>query len=125
MLILEMIERDLRVTYAAYLYDEESYVNTVVTFREVLALETYAEGCCSACHADLFVEFGEVTVHATSDWLTKVLRRWNERVGWTELQKSLGGDKRFRHYQIFFDHVMGIQVVAASCEINPEDGHAG
>lgn len=121
-LTLEMIERDLYVTYAAYLYDEEKYVDTVLTFREVLALETYTEGCCPA---DPIVEFGAVTVHTMSDWLTKVLRRFNERAGWMEAQKSLGGDNRFKHYQVYFLDELGMQVIAASFEINPEDGHVG
>lgn len=57
--------------------------------------------------------------HSTADskWLSEVLARWNESVGWIDWHKQQGGASRFRHFSLFFDDAGCINTIAASCEI--------
>jgi len=88
---------------------------TFVIFREVLALEVYDNSVCSVAdirHSD------EIMSHAQSTWLSQVLEPWRQRVGWQEFQHKAGGEKRFKHYQIYFDDVCCVRVIARSCAIS-------
>ena len=101
-------------------YDNQSLSGVTnwakITFREVLGYEVYQSVCSPA---QSLVANNEVRVNRESQWLSEVLTRWSESVGWQEYQSRMGGPKRFIHYQVYFDDVCGVQVIAASCEIEP------
>ncbi|MFA6241122.1 MAG: hypothetical protein WC655_09345 [Candidatus Hydrogenedentales bacterium] len=114
---LKLTGRDLRVTYGGAL-PEHARVHVAVMFKEVLALE-YCDGTCVS--ADHVVDSDSITVRATSDWLAEVLRVWDNRYGRTEFQLSKGGNKRFKHYQMYFEDFCGIQLIGSSCEVRTEE----
>jgi hypothetical protein len=99
-------------------YDYETDGGTVewsrIIFGEVLAVN-YRDGTCFT--ADSVVGFREVRALTSSTFLTEVLDRWNESVGWQEWQKKRGGSSRFRHFTICFDDDGCLDVIAASCDV--------
>jgi hypothetical protein len=99
-------------------YDHESEDGTMawvaIQFGDVLAYEVY-QSICSV--PESLVPSNQIRCLRESILLSEVLNRWSEAVGWQEHQKRLGGESRFMHYQIYFDDVCSVQVIAATCEI--------
>src|SRR5262245_15562318 len=73
-----------------------------VTFAEVMAYEVCESICCSA---DTILASDEMEARHESSWLTEIIARWKIAVGWQQYQQDLGGEKRFKHYVVYFDDV--------------------
>jgi hypothetical protein len=99
-------------------YDNESDSGTtawvLMQFEDVLAYKVHQSICASA---DSLVPSNEVRCLQQSHWLSEVTRRWSEAVGWQDYQRRLGGAERFKHFQIYFDDVCTVQVIAASYKV--------
>jgi hypothetical protein len=93
--------------------DDGSVVWARIAFAEVLASEYRQISCCTE---DSIVGFREIRVANQSSWLSGILHRWSESVGWQDWQKQQGGASRFKHFTIFFDDACCMSVVARSCD---------
>ncbi len=89
-----------------------------VTFSDVLACEVCDNACCSV---ETVIPSDVIEARTESPWLTQIVGRWKETVGWQEYQQELGGEKRFKHYVVDFDDVCAIQVIAAACTVHSEE----
>lgn len=94
--------------------DEGGVEWSKLSFEEVLAFE-YRQVAC--CRADDVVGAHEIRCLEKSTYLSDVIDRWQESVGWQEWQQEQGGDARFKHFTIFFDDAGCVNVVAASCAL--------
>jgi len=98
-------------------YDHQSDDGAVVwgrmVFDEVLAFEFHD---AITCPADSVIGAREVRRLTESRWLTELLQRWNQAVGWHDFQQRKGGASRFAHFTVYFDDAGCIDVVAASCK---------
>lgn len=97
-------------------YDYEDEDGTAswsrLIFSGVLAIE-YRQAV--SCRSEDIASATEVRKLETSAWLSAVLDRWQDNVGWHELQKQFGGARRFKHYTAFFDDAGCVNVVATKC----------
>lgn len=102
-------------------YDNESPSGNTrwgaIQFRDVLAYEVYQSVCSPV---ENIVPSNEVRINRDSKWLAEVVARWSEAVGWQEYQVRIGGPERSRHYQMYFDDVCCVQVIATTCDIQPD-----
>jgi hypothetical protein len=85
-----------------------------LNFEEVLAYRVF-QTVCSA--SEDLVPSGKVRVTSESSFRSEVAGRWNAAVGTQEYQRRLGGVGRFKQYQIYFDDVCSIRIIAASFKI--------
>jgi hypothetical protein len=89
-----------------------------LSFEDVLAYEVCLSVCCSA---EDVLPSKVIQVQNKSDWRKEVVDRWQETVGWQQYHQNLGGEKRFKHYRIYFDDVCAVQLIAAACKVLDAD----
>ena len=97
-----------------YQVDDGTIEWHTVIFDEVLAFSCLQSVCCDVEHN---VDWNSVTSFSNSEWLTKILSKWSDAVGWQEFQKRKGGKERFNHFRVYFDDVACVDVIASVCEI--------
>lgn len=107
-------EQNQLVVEYDFQYDDGSVKWSELIFRDVLAVDYRQFACCAD---ESVVDSNEVHSKAESTWLSEVLARWNETVGWLDWQKRQGGASRFRHFSVFFDDAGCINTIATSCEV--------
>ena len=95
-----------------YERDDGTVVWSQITFKEVLAFE-YRQDVCGR-ETDITDGSSEVQVLEQSEYLSDVVSRWQETVGWQDWQQKQGGAARFKHFTVFFDNAASINVVAAT-----------
>lgn len=83
-----------------------------IVFEDVLQFE-FRSGSC--CEDDDVVGFATVRIQSSSHRLNKILKRWQEAVGWQDWQLKQGGANRYRHFTIYFDDDGCVDVIAVSC----------
>ena len=81
-----------------------------ITFSQVLEIR-YRQAVCAA--ADDILSPDEMVCLRDSTLLREIVARWQDAVGWQELQQELGGAARFNHYKLYFDDAACLDVVAA------------
>lgn len=103
----------LAVTYD---YQTEDGISewTKVSFAEAIAF-SYQQNVC--CTAEEVIPSRVIRQYDDSEWLSSTVARWEKSVGWQGFQSQSGGGSRFRHFQVFFDDVGCLGVIASSCRI--------
>ena len=115
--IIEYQGSNLLVKYDHMAFNGE-IIWVSVTLAEVLAYDVCEDSCCSA---DVIIPSDVIETLKESDWLTQIVGRWKETVGWQQYHQDLGGEKRFKHYVIYFDDVCAVQVIASSCSVHADE----
>jgi len=92
---------------------------TRLVFNGVLAYEYHQMACCEAEH---IIGYQHIQRFRASKWLARILKVWQEAVGWQQWQQQQGGEQRFQHFRVFFDDAGCVDVIARSCEIEEERG---
>jgi hypothetical protein len=59
----------------------------------------------------------KVRVKSESPFRNEIVKRWDAAVGTHEFERTKGGAGRFKQYQIFFDDVCSILIIASSLKI--------
>ena len=95
-----------------YERDDGSVMWSQITFKDVLAFEYRQDVCCR--ETDIPDGSSEVQVFEQSPYLSDVVGRWQEAVGWEDYQQQKGGAGRFKHFIVYFDNAASINVVAAT-----------
>jgi hypothetical protein len=105
----------------AYDYEGEDGVIawTRLVFHDVLAYAYHQMACCEAEHIS---GYQHIQRFRASKWLARILKVWQEAVGWQPWQQQQGGAQRFQHFRVFFDDAGCVDVIARSCEIEEERG---
>ena len=92
---------------------------TRLVFHDVLAYAYHQMACCEAEH---ILGYQTLQRFRASKWLARMLKVWQEAVGWQPWQQQQGGAHRFQHFRVFFDDAGCVDVIARSCEIEEERG---
>jgi len=114
--IIEYRNSSVSVKYDNLDSKEAKWVS--LAFRDVLAYEVCESICCSV---ETVIPSDVIEARKESAWLTQIVGRWKELVGWQQFQQELGGEKRFKHYVIDFDDVCAVQVIAAACTVQSDE----
>jgi len=85
-------ERDQLVVEYDFQHDDGSVEWSSLIFLDVLAVEYRQFACCTEGSV---IDARESLGTADSKWLSEVLTRWNESVGWIDWHKKQGGASRF------------------------------
>lgn len=80
--------------------DDGDVKNAYLSFKDVIAFQ-YRDAAC--CDSDSILDAYELRSKAASEWLSEVVSRWNESVGWQNWQQQCGGPARFKHFTLYFD----------------------
>ena len=85
-----------------------------IVFEDVLDFEYRQDVCCDE---EDVIRATEIRSLTQSERLSRVLKLWQERVGWQIWQQKQGGVGRFKHFKLYFDDAGCVDVIAASCQV--------
>jgi hypothetical protein len=85
--------------------------NCEIVFHEVIAFRFHQEVCVTEF---LDIDYENLVISASSNWLNLVVGQWKEIVGWHEYQFKIGGSERFLHFSISFDDIGILELISSS-----------
>lgn len=85
-----------------------------LVFVEVLDFEFRQAPCLVA--SDILPS-RELLCLSKSDRLSGILDLWMKSVGWQEFQIEKGGERRFKHFRLYFDDAGCVDIIASG--VNP------
>jgi hypothetical protein len=86
-----------------------------IVFKEVLAYR-YHQSICADIGSNM--ENNKISEFDISTWLSEVLTKWDQSVGWQKYQIDQGGRSRFKHCIVNFDDVGVFEVICSAHTIN-------